>query len=1000
MLLLISSSVFATKKSSQKGFNPEYSLDQMVMDQWTNENGLISSNLTSIYQSDNGFLWITSHNGLQQFDGLNFTSFTKQNSPFLNSNSFYRSYEMTGDTLWFTTERSGIVYMCKGKLHAFNLNDRIPKATITLYETKDSQLWIGTKNSGLHVKKTNGDIKRVADIPEVTINHINEDLDGNLWVASDGNGLYQITPEGIKVYTTNDGLHSNVINHIAIGEQGELYLATISGVNRLHNGIVTDIPAFNNMDVNQILEDSYGTLWVAAEEGLVRWNGSADIFEHFSEENGLPARQVSGLTFDQEGSLWVSTKKAGLLRFKVGKVHTLSALDGLTSDEVNIINKKGDSLIVGTDNGEINILYNGKFSEFVCDKDFQHAGIRDFLFDHEGAGWIANYNGLLKVTPTGKKKFNIKNGLPANEVRRIFEDSQNRIWIATRTAGAVLFDEQGDHTLYNKANGLSSNYIFSIEEDRKKNIVVGTNAGGLSVIDQNGTANTYHFDDDNSGILIFNTHIDHDNSYLLCTNIGLYHFSDGHFTPIAIGDATDPITLFDLIEDNKGSFWLTSNIGILRINKNDLYRFLKGEITLIDYELFDKNEGMLSNECTGATRSFLDETTGKIYVPTFKGVAVIDPSIEIENKLLPHIDITSFKVDDRAVDIYQPKIIVEPGAFRYTFDFTALSFLSPRKVQFKYKLDGIDKDWIGPGHHRTVEYTNLPHGKYTFKVMGTNSKGLWSDHVASAEFTVLPRYYETSWFYILLCIILGLILLLIYKWRVRDITKTNLALAKINTELDRFVYSASHDLRAPLASTIALVNIAKVEPNEQGKNEYLELIEECVGKMDQFITDIIDFSRNKNQETKPEEFNIEELASDIFDNLKYLKKASNVECSVTMEGDKVVFADKLRVKMLLSNLIANAINYSNEDNNTPFVRIAINNKGAYVTITVEDNGIGISDKEKEKVFEMFYRAHEQSKGSGLGLYIVQECIEKLKGKISMTSEVGKGTRFDISIPKA
>ncbi len=968
------------------GFDPKFSLDQMIMDQWTNENGLLSSNLTSVHQSQKGFIWVTSHNGLQKFDGVNFQSYTVLNIPFLNSNSFYRIFEFEKDSLWFATERSGIVGIHNDVAFSYNGNNSIPKAIITLFRSENGDFWIGTKNSGLFRQSVNGDINKVDNIPEVTINNIKSDLQGNIWVATDGKGLYKITPTETIKYHTGSGLSSDVVNHIQIGTNGNIYISTINGVDLIKQNEIQKIGVFDGLDVNQLKIDNYGTLWAATEEGIVRWNAISNIFELFSERNGLPAKQVSCLVFDKEGSLWVSTKKAGLIRFRMGKISTISTLDGLTSDKINIVGKKDGTLYIGTDNGEINLLQDGEITQLKCNS-LEGRGIRDFLFDSKKRQWAVNYSGVLKIENGIKKKYGLDNGLPSSEVRRIFQDSKERIWLGTRTGGLVNFDGNSNNIVYNKTNGLSSNYILSIEEDLEGNIVVGTNAGGLSTISEKDSVSTFHFQNDDSGVLIFNTHIDDNNGYLLCTNIGLHYFKDGTFTDLQIGADNGPKTFFDLVDDKIGGYWITSNFGILRIDKSDVQKHLNGALSYIKYELYDNHEGMLNNECTGATRSFLDQETGKIYVPTFQGVAVVDPSINLVNNRIPEVYITSLKVDDKSLNVSSDKLNIEPGALRYIFDFTSLSYLSPAKVSFKYKLEGFDKDWIGPVHNRSVEYTNLSHGSYTFKVKGTNSSGVWNEQSAVLSYIVIPFYYETVWFYLACGVVFALMLLAIYKWRIKDITARNMALAKINTELDRFVYSTSHDLRAPLA---------KMESSPEVKDEYIDLIEGCMNKMDSFINDIIDFSRNKNSEVKCVMFNINELISEIFANLKYLDHASALKTEVQIVGNDIVSGDLLRIKMILSNLITNAILYSKESN--PIVKVDVNTNKSPLEIRIEDNGIGISEVEQSKVFEMFYRANDRSKGSGLGLYIVKETIYKLGGQIKMSSTLGEGTTFEISLP--
>jgi PAS domain S-box-containing protein len=228
--------------------------------------------------------------------------------------------------------------------------------------------------------------------------------------------------------------------------------------------------------------------------------------------------------------------------------------------------------------------------------------------------------------------------------------------------------------------------------------------------------------------------------------------------------------------------------------------------------------------------------------------------------------------------------------------------------------------------------------------------------------------------------------------------KSNLELKKTNSELDRFVYSASHDLRAPLVSILGLVNIAMHEESDPKKKELLGMMRKSVHKLDDFIQDIIYYSRNARLAIKREEIELTALVEDCLDSYKFIEGAESVERIVEIKEGFKTYSDSGRLKIILNNLISNAIRFRR---NIPdsFVKVKMNlSKEKFLIIRVEDNGIGISPKHIEKVFDMFYRAKEDKVGSGLGLYIVKETVEKLKGKIDVSSELGKGTKFKIIIP--
>lgn len=229
------------------------------------------------------------------------------------------------------------------------------------------------------------------------------------------------------------------------------------------------------------------------------------------------------------------------------------------------------------------------------------------------------------------------------------------------------------------------------------------------------------------------------------------------------------------------------------------------------------------------------------------------------------------------------------------------------------------------------------------------------------------------------------------------IAQQNLELKKINAELDRFVYSASHDLRAPLVSIQGLSRLAIEESQSDVDKKYFKLINDRIVRLDEFIRDIIEYSRNARTERKPELFSINSMIHEVIENLKYMEGADRIAFLVSTSVEEV-YSDKNRLKVVLSNIISNAIKYHNLNQENPRVEIVVNLSESTVNICIQDNGIGIQDEAREKIFDMFYRATDRSGGSGLGLYIVKEIIERLDGRISVNSVFGEGTTFEVCIP--
>jgi signal transduction histidine kinase len=233
----------------------------------------------------------------------------------------------------------------------------------------------------------------------------------------------------------------------------------------------------------------------------------------------------------------------------------------------------------------------------------------------------------------------------------------------------------------------------------------------------------------------------------------------------------------------------------------------------------------------------------------------------------------------------------------------------------------------------------------------------------------------------------------------KKLKKESEELKKTNGELDRFVYSVSHDLRAPLTSMLGVVEISESITTEEIIRKQLGMVKTNIKKLDGFILDILDYSRNSRMEVKADEINFKELLNDIVSNLEHMGGTNRkVEINYNVYNGIPFYSDKSRLSILLNNLISNSIRYQNPEAEKPYVDVKINifDKGS--DITIQDNGIGISDEHLPKIFDMFYRVSDKSVGSGLGLHIVKETIEKLKGTISAESELGQGTTFNIHIP--
>ncbi|MBS1682723.1 MAG: GHKL domain-containing protein [Bacteroidetes bacterium] len=967
-------------------------LSQSTFTQWTSETGLASSNITSAIRDRNGFVWITSYGGIMRFDGSQVYLFDETNLSFAPSGAFYTAYEDTKGTLWFTSQNDGIITYRNNKFEQLDPGRKILPKSIRCLLLDDSIVWVGANNFGLY-KIKNGNIERIEHerLSKTTILEMAMDSKRNLWIATAGEGLFKYDGH---TFQSIPGVSNPVIYSVCATPDDHILIGTLSGLDIMQGDKLTHYSHLKGFQVSKVICDKSGRVWIGSGLGLGQFTlNYEEDFSYIGEREGFPMARINFLNLDYEDNLWVSTGRNGLIQLRESNIVTISKQQGLESNNANIIYESADhTFYIGCDGGQLDFYKDGNVKPMPILTPIHNVAIRDIYIDAEQNMWIASYKGLIKKTKYGEKLYGADVGMASTDLRRILPADDGSLWLASRSGGLMKFNQGKVTETYNKLHLLESNYVLAVEKDGVGNLYVGTHSGGMSVLRTDGTVNTFHIEKDDAGVLIFNINIDNEDKVWVVSTIGLLYFDGQTFKKIKLSKMVSEVDFFDWIEDKIGNVWITSNKGVFKIRKDALLQFLNGKIAEVPYKLLDDRDGMKSKECTAATRGLLS-ASGKIWVPTVNGVSVFYPKLTNENKIIPPVYITSIVAEDKKIDApYE----IEPGKIRYKFSYTAPTFIAPQKVQFKYKLDKVDENWIAAGSKREAEYTNLAPGNYTFRVTACNSDGYWNEQGASINFVVKPFFYQTKVFYVLLIILGGSIFYAIYKWRVYTIEKSNLQLKKVNAELDQFVYSASHDLRAPLASVLGLVNIARLD-KEGNVTDYLNKIEASISKLDGFIRDIIDFSRNARVELEVTAIEFEPLINELYQNLKYLDEHGTIKWIVNAKTDGAFYSDQHRLNVVLSNLISNAFRYYNSQIDNPFIEIDVTQNSSIAEIHVKDNGIGIAPQHIQNIFKMFYRADVRSKGSGIGLYIVKETLDKIRGEITVQSDYGVGSTFTIKL---
>ncbi len=619
--------------------------------------------------------------------------------------------------------------------------------------------------------------------------------------------MFKYKNKKLTSYTTKDGLASDNVFKIFNDYDGSIILGTANGISYMKNNTFVTDNVVKGFAVYQIISDFLNNIWAFTSKGIYRKDANTNSFKIISSNNDFSNNYILDAIFDFEGNLWVINYKGGLSKIKNGKFTNYTQKFGLSGKSVNAIceYEKGVYLM-GLDNGFINKIVDDEISIFKTKTQLNGKRIRHILKDSKDNIWISTYSGLLKINKNGKEiMLEEKTNFPSHLIRIVYEDKNKNIWIGTRDVGVIKISETGEYEIFDKSKGLEENLILSINGDNKGNIYVGTSGGGLGIISPECSIKNLSEKNGFISSIVFSTYIDNEGIVWVATNNGLSVIKGGKITNFNKKSGLKNESLFDIVEDDIGSIWITSSIGILKIKKQNLLDYIDKKIENIDCSLYNKQDGMVETECN-TTAKILKSQNGELWFPLLSGVSKINPATIPINNYIPPVYIQELIIDGKDINL-SDKIIIEPDKKRITFNFTGLSFHESNKVLFKYKLEGYEDEWIDLGTKRTISFTNLPHGKYTFKVITGNNDGVWNMKGASLSFYIKPYFYKTIWFYLILILAISMFIFSIYRIRIVRLKKRQEELENIVTKRTAEINKKKEEIQAQTDNLIKVNNI-------------------------------------------------------------------------------------------------------------------------------------------------------------------------------------------------
>ena len=999
------------------GLAPEKALHDLLIERWTTEEGLPSHALNDILYHSDGYLWIATYTGLVRFDGLGFEVFTKSETPGLGTDNFLALTQDADDgALWIATHGNGAVSYHNGSFRRLSREESGMIITVILSEGEDG-FRVGM-DAGLFERRGEElHPVELAGIPDVRIRDLLRGRGGDLWIATEGEGVVRWSGEEIEALTTASGLNSNSVTALHEAEDGVVWIGTMEGLSFLEKGRVASVEELTGFEISKLYGDNYGNLWIAATQGLVRRNARTGLFEVLESLDGIALRGLTGIAFDEEGGIWLTSTVSGLLYLREGRFRGFSQEEGLSTSRVNaVFEREPGSYLLGMDDGVIHTVIDSRIGTLDLHHPFPDLRIRDFFKDRRGHLWISSYVGVLEKDGDFERLYTTEDGLPSNQVRFVYEDRRSDLWIATRNAGLARRAGDGFEVL-DHAAGLISDFVLGIGEDAEGNLLLAMR-DGVSIVAPDGEITNYGSDQGFPGQSAFSVASDTQGALWISTNAGLSRLFGGKLETITWADGLPTNTIFDFFEDAHGQVWMSSPIGVLHVEKHRLDAFFENGEKL-EIEVLNDEDGMVDRQCTGATK-FLRASNGELWFPTLGGVAVLDPENQWKNTRPPPVAISGLTVDHQPIDLRE-EVELEPGSKRILFHFATLGFLMPARMQVRYRMLDYDDEWIEAGLQRSALYTSLPPGRHTFQVIAANNDGIWNREGATVDFVVQPYFHQTKIFYVLVLLGLFLTSWAVYRQRLRVIRKRTIQLERIvakqrraeaarikliaelearNAEMERFTYTVSHDLKSPLFTIEGFIGMVEKDSASGDSKRILRSttrIRNAVHRMGELLDDLLELSQIGRVAHPPEDVALGEIVGEVVEMMSEELREGGVELEIS-EDLPTVRGDRVRLREVVQNLMENAVKFSGQE--SPRIEIGVRREAEENVCFVRDNGIGVDPRYLEKIFGLFERLHPEREGSGIGLAIVRRVIEVHEGRIWVESEgIGRGATFCFVLPE-